>query len=67
MRRIPKPPLGKYPQWALCGHIGSTPTSIKIKTIRRMAEIFTGMPFRSADRESNRMPMQVDKTDNSAE
>jgi len=54
-RRIPNPPLGKYPQLALWGHIGRTPTSINTRTTMRIPEILIGLPFPPADRDERSM------------
>jgi len=67
IRRIPNPPLGKYPQLALWGQLGSAPTSNKIKTIRRIVEILIGMPFPSTEHESDNLSMQADGTHNSGQ
>jgi len=32
-RMMPIPPLGKYPQFLLCGHAGKTPTSMSSNMI----------------------------------
>ena len=40
IKRIkPKPPLGKYPQPVLYGHVGRAPTRSKIKMITRIVPI----------------------------
>jgi hypothetical protein len=35
----PNPPLGKYPQFALCGHVGNAPTRSKIRITMSMVLI----------------------------
>src|SRR5271155_128310 len=40
----PTPPLGPYPQLLLCPQVGNTPTSAKIRTIRRIVPILIFLP-----------------------
>src|SRR3972149_10451206 len=40
-RIVPTVPLGPYPQLRLCGHVGSTPTSIRTRITSRIVPIVT--------------------------
>src|SRR3972149_6856731 len=40
-RISPTVPLGTYPQLRLCGHVGSTPTSIRIRITSKIVPIAT--------------------------
>src|SRR3972149_511716 len=40
-RISPTVPLGTYPQLRLCGHVGSTPTSIRIRITSKIVPITT--------------------------
>ena len=35
-RMVPRPPLGAYPQFLLCGQVGSAPIRIRMMMIRRI-------------------------------
>lgn len=37
-RMVPSPPLGPYPHFALCGHVGSEPMTMRMSTMKRMVE-----------------------------
>jgi hypothetical protein len=36
---IPRPPLGKYPQLRLCGHVGAEPIAATTRTINKMVSM----------------------------
>jgi hypothetical protein len=41
----PMPPLGPYPQLLLCPHVGNTPTSAKMRIIRRIVPMLICDPL----------------------
>lgn len=58
-RTSPTPPVGAYPQLLLCDHVGSAPTSAKIKITINIVPIISNSFFPWLGIPSNALSQQV--------